>query len=154
MVRDQVLGRMAPWSAGGDRRAVRWVAWLVTGLMLEQDARLERIALAMSGPQALASRVRTIRRCLNLTVMLPDRTRRSIAERRRQCGAARYFDSVNVGAHYDAPGASLLQLGIRQVRQDVLRGRVPRVEVALLADDDIRGMPGEGRQLKRFHARK
>ena len=60
----------------------------------------------------------------------------------------------HVDGHYDAPGASLLQLGMRQVRQDVLRGKAPRVEVALLADDDVRGMPGEGRLLKRFHARK
>lgn len=37
---------------------------------------------------------------------------------------------------------------------DVLRGRAPKVEVALLVGDDVRGMPGERGMLKRFHARK
>lgn len=59
-----------------------------------------------------------------------------------------------VDAHYDEPGASLLQLGVRQVRMDLLRGRAPKVEVALLPDTDVRGTRGERGMLKSFHARK
>jgi len=38
------------------------------------------------------------------------------------------------------------------MRMDVLRGRAPAIEVALLADDDVRGRTGERALLKAFHA--
>ncbi len=373
VVYDRVVRLIAAHGSTSDPRAVRSLAWLVTGNLLEHDVRLKRVALAMDGPQTMAARVRRLRRCLkgavdaqviyqqlivraargwrvprafvlldttsvggriyflrvalshasraiplawrsyegrsatigfddcrplleaadrmlpawmgrvlvadrgfmhvalarwvlergwhirlrtkgSLGITLPDGTVGRIARRRRKFGAARYLDTVTIGAqqvgpfgltlswprsgrdrtlhvlsddpptvrtlweferreaveaafrddksagfqlersritdphrldrllgamalaqvflksigtrvqlesrrrdvdaHYDEPGASVLQLGVRQVRMDVLRSRAPKVEVALLMDDDIRGMPGEGRVLRRFHERK
>lgn len=53
----QVVRRIAPRTAGCDPRAVRALGWLVTGLMLEHDARSDRIALEMSGERTHTARV-------------------------------------------------------------------------------------------------
>jgi len=111
-------------ASGADERAPRSPSWLVEGLMLQHDVRLDRLALAIDGPPKLSARV------------LPDDRR------------------AEVGAHFDEPDASLLQLGVCQTRRDLLRGRAPKVEVALMVDFDVRGTPGEQGTLKRFHARK
>ena len=37
-----------------------------------------------------------------------------------------------IDPHHGEPGSSLLQLGARQVRQHILQGRAPRVEIAIL----------------------
>ncbi len=54
----RVLARMRTVQPLGDARALRSFAWLVTGMRIEQDARLPRIALAMVGPQTMDARVR------------------------------------------------------------------------------------------------
>lgn len=373
VVYNRVLRRLAPKAGGADKRSLQSLAWLVSGMTLEHDVRLERIALAMSGAPTLAGRVRRLRRCLDgavdvqgiyqrliaddarwwhvgrvfvvldttsvggrlyfvrlalchasralplawrtyegrsatigfgdyqplleaadrllprrlervlvadrgfqhvrlarwalehgwrlrlrvkgsLGITFPDGTGGRISERRRCLGAVRCIDTVSIGAqrvgpfglmltwprygkdrvlhvlsddpptertlweferreaveaafrddksagfqlersrirdphrleqllgalalaqlflksigtrvllddrrgevdaHYDEPGASLLQLGVRQTRMDLLRGRAPRIEVALLIDSDVRGTRGEQAMLKRFHARK
>ena len=59
-----------------------------------------------------------------------------------------------IDPHHGEPGSSLLQLGARQVRQHILQGRAPEVEVAILIDEDFPGKRGEYAILKRFHARK
>lgn len=51
--------------AGEDPRRVRTAAWLVAGLLLEQDARLSRIALAMAEPASQEARERRLRRWLD-----------------------------------------------------------------------------------------
>ena len=61
----RVLARMRTVEPPGDARTLRSFAWLVTGMMLEQDVRLPRIALAMVGARTMDARVRRLRRCLD-----------------------------------------------------------------------------------------
>lgn len=65
IVYGRVVRRLAAHGPTSDARALRSLAWLVTGMLLEHDVRLERIALAMDGPQTMAARVRRLRRCLD-----------------------------------------------------------------------------------------
>lgn len=52
----RVMAVLESACAGEDRRNVRSLGWMVTGILLEPDARLPRIALAMSPTATLASR--------------------------------------------------------------------------------------------------
>jgi hypothetical protein len=61
----RVLAPLEAACAGEDRRTVRSLGWLVTGLLLEQDARLSRIALAMGSATSAASRQRQLLRLLD-----------------------------------------------------------------------------------------
>ena len=61
----RVLASLETASAGEDRRRVRSLGWLVTGILLEQDARLGRITLAMGSAASAASRQRQLLRLLD-----------------------------------------------------------------------------------------
>lgn len=52
----RVLATLESACAGEDRPRVRSLGWLVTGMLLEQDARLVRIALAMGSTASAARR--------------------------------------------------------------------------------------------------
>ena len=75
-----VLASLEAACAGEDRRRVRSLGWLVTGLLLEQDARLSRIALAMGLAASAASRQRQLLRLLDsgLDLRLPPRLERML----------------------------------------------------------------------------
>lgn len=64
-VHRRVMTLIAASCAHEDPRRVRTAAWLVTGLLLKQDARLPRLALAMASPRTHAPRVRRLRRWLD-----------------------------------------------------------------------------------------
>jgi hypothetical protein len=61
----RVLASLEGACAEEDRRRVRSLGWLVTGILLEQDARLGRIALAMGSAASAASRQRQLLRLLD-----------------------------------------------------------------------------------------
>ena len=63
----RVLASLEGACAEEDRRRVRSLGWLVTGILLEQDARLGRIALAMGSAASAASRQRQLLRLLDGT---------------------------------------------------------------------------------------
>ena len=65
VVYERVLARIETSRGDADIRSARSFAWLVTGMMLEQDVRLSRIALAMDRPESMDARVRRLRRFLD-----------------------------------------------------------------------------------------
>jgi len=68
VVYKRVLKRIQTTGPAGDVRSLRTIAWLVTGMVLEQDIRLPRSALAMDSPTTMDARVRRLRRGLSASV--------------------------------------------------------------------------------------
>lgn len=68
VVYKRVLQRIRTTDPAGDERSLRTFAWLVTGMLLEQDVRLPRIALAMDSATTMDARVRRLRRGLESSV--------------------------------------------------------------------------------------